>query len=171
MTEDKIHKINYTLNQLGKRILPQYFYEMSPDKMNQWQNQICRQSHVIAAHFLNRWLNTPVQNYEIKFYESKFFDPVLSMEYDHSWLWIRSWNGPRETFICDIARVAQHIGFVSSDMNTPETFLKGDKEVPGERKSFEWQKLLQEKEYYTGLTGLFIVSAIETRMRNCKLNF
>jgi len=47
--------------------------------------------------------------------------------------------------------------------------LTWDKEIQGERKSFNWKELIQQKEYYTQLTGSFIIPAIEQRMRQCNL--
>ena len=169
MNEKEIYKYNYVLNQLGKRILPQYFYEMNPGKMNQWKNQICRQSHILACYFLDQWLNGDKPNWDIKFYESKFWDPNLDKEYDHSWVYITNWTGPRESYLCDIARVSTHIGFVKATQNNPDSFLVWDKEIQGERKPFNWKELIQQKEYYTHLTGSFIVPAIEQRIKQCNL--
>mgnify|MGYP003440232182 CR=1 FL=1 len=170
ITEKNLDILNYICHQLGKRILPQYFYEKNPDLMNKWQNQICRQSHVITSYFLNKWLNKDSLKFNINFYESIFRDEFTLINYDHSWIFISSINNPKECYICDIARISSHIGFVKSNSNDPDLFLK-DKEYKKMRKSYDYNELLKLNEYYTNIKGIDIVKDIEERLTKCRLNY
>lgn len=167
MNEETIHKYNYILNQLGKRILPQYFYVASPEKSNLWQNQICRQSHVVACYFLDKWLNSNGKSYNVEFFES-IFKGNLNGIYDHSWVFITNINDLNDTYLCDIARVSEHIGFVKS-LNTPDIHLKEDKEIIEKRKSFDFKNQLKEREYYSNKTGVELIQDIENRLEQCRL--
>lgn len=170
MIEEKdIYKLNYVLNQLGKRILPQYFYEKSPEKMVQWQNQICKQSHVIASYFLNKWLNEDFINYNIEFFEGIFKDNVTGDMYNHSWVYIESISNSKDCYICDIARISQHIGFRKTTSNNPGLFIT-DEEFLDKRRAYSWKELLKQKEYYTSLIGSEVVNEIENRLTQNRLN-
>lgn len=169
LKKEEIYHYNYVLNQLGKRILPQYFYSKNPTSMDLWQNQICRQSHVIAAHYLDKWLNRNEElNYNIQFCESIFKDLITGSFYDHSWVWVESIT-QEDAYLCDIARVSGHIGFVRAVRNHPDDYLQ-DEEVTNKRlDKIDYKKLLEEGEYYTGIKGSEILKDIDQRLENCRL--
>lgn len=163
--KEELHSYNYILNQLGKRILPQYFYEQNPEEMVKWQNQICRQSHVIAAYLLNKWLNPDGElNYNIEFCESIFQDHVTQEIYDHSWVYVENIYDIDDSYICDIARVSEHIGFVKAGSNTPDIFINDD-EYPERRQKPSWETLMEEPEYYTKKKGSEFMKDIEERLK------
>jgi hypothetical protein len=166
MNTMKRYDINYVLNQLGKRILPQYFYEMNPRMMSTWQNQICRQAHVIACYYLYQWLG---DDYHVQFYESIFIDSHTNNKYDHSWCFITNKTDPDDNYLCDIARVSEHIGFIRSRENDPSRYISDD-EIVSERKTFDWKQMIKDKEYYTGKRGLDIIEDIDKRLIECRLS-
>lgn len=162
--KENIYEYNYVLNQLGKRILPQYFYEVNPREMIRWQNQICRQSHIIAAYFLDKWLNKDILEYNVEFCESIFTDKVTGLQYDHSWVFVQSISDEDDCYICDIARISEHIGFKKWSHNRPDDLIS-DEEALEERKIFSWESLMKENEYYTGIPGTQIVMEIEDKLK------
>lgn len=169
LNEKEIYKYNYILNQLGKRILPQFFYEKDPKKMIYWQNQICRQSHVISAYFIDKWLNPGNElNYNVRFYESVFKDRITNDFYDHSWVFIESISDEKDRYICDIARISEHIGFKPVTNNDPDIFLS-DSEIKKHRKFFDFRLLLEYNEYYSNMYGKDLVFEIEERLKRNRL--
>jgi hypothetical protein len=169
LSKEEVYKYNYILNQLGKRILPQFFYEKSPEKMIYWQNQICRQCHVISAYFIDKWLNPGNElNYNVRFYESIFKDKVTKAVYDHSWVFIESRLYPKDRYICDIARISEHIGFRPVEDNNPDMFLL-DSELKNARQFFDFRVLLEDIEYYSNMYGKDLVCEIEERLKANRL--
>lgn len=169
MTNKKIYRLNYVLNQIGKRILPYYFYNANPIMMSQWQNQICRQTHVICSYLLSEWLNKNGPNYRVQFFESEFIDDYTKEIYDHSWVFVSKIGNPNECYICDVARVSAHIGFKQSQQgNNPDQFLD-DKEIKSSRKTFEWMLMMSQREFYTGKLGWDIVEDVVKRLAEDRL--
>lgn len=164
LNKEDVYKYNYILNQLGKRILPQYFYEVNPQEMIKWQNQICRQSHIIAAYFLDKWLNADILEYNVEFCESIFIDKVTGAKYDHSWVFVQSISDDNDCYICDIARISEHIGFKPWSHNRPDDLIS-DEELLEQRVSYNWESLLEGKEHYTASSGKEIIKEIENRLK------
>lgn len=170
LTKKQIYNVNYVLNQLSKRILPIYFYAASKEKMNQWQNQICLQSHVIAAYYFDKYFNQN-NDFTIHLIEGFFTDSMTGTKYNHSWLWITNNDiSSNESYLCDIARVSAHIGFIEASSNHPSKYIS-DKEIPKERINHNWKKLLQSKEYYTDKPGSEIIKDLDQMLFDSKLSF
>lgn len=167
MDNNEIYEYNYVLNQLGKRIFPQFFYERNPDLMDKWQNQICRQSHILVSYYLDTWLNTnDKKGYKIEFYEGIFIDTVTKGQYDHSWVYIKNIYNEKEQYICDIARISEHIGFKPCIENNPSLFISDQLILI---KKIDWKSMINKKEYYTGLTGNEIINFIDKRLKQSNL--
>jgi len=171
LNKKEIYKLNFILNFLGKRLLPEYFYEKSPALMNKWSHQICRQAHVISCYFIDKWLNKDRDiNYNVQFCESWFTDSVTKKNYDHSWVFISNVSNPKDCYICDIARISAHIGFIKSPVgNFPDNYID-DVEIPQKRLGLDFNMLLQEREYYTSKKGIEIIEDIENRLKENKLD-
>jgi hypothetical protein len=170
LSKEQVYTYNYILNQLGKRILPQFFYEKNPSMMSKWQHQICRQSHIIAAHYLNKWLNKDGElNYNIQFCESIFKDTITEQNYDHSWVWVESISEEMDNYLCDIARVSAHIGFTRSLRNMPGDYLQDVEFVERRLDKIDYLRMMEEKEYYTRITGKEIINEIDKRLKDANL--
>ena len=167
MTDLQLYHFNYVLNQLSKRILPIYFYNHNKAKMCEWQNQICLQSHVIAAYYIKKHF----PKYFIWLCEGIFVDNVMKVQYNHSWLWIEDTEKHNDnTYLCDIARVSAHIGLIKSKYNRPDEYIL-DKELFHLRRQHSWRDLMNDKEYYTGKTGQEIIKDIDQMLIDAKLSF
>ena len=179
--EDFLYRYNYVFNQLGKRILPQFFWEVNPDEMLKWQNQICRQTHMIVAGLLYKWIPKEllVSRRDIRVYESVFTDAHLGKDYDHSWIWLSlDWEDldtgrtTEKSYLCDVARISEHIGFADASVkkNLPELWLLRDIEKTEKRKLLPFRELLGHPEFYSGVIGWELVDIIEDRLRDFKLH-
>lgn len=175
LNKEQIYTYNYVLNQLGKRILPIYFYNKNKELFSKWQNQICLQSHTLACYYLNKWLNSDILQYNIQLCEGIFIDAHTNQEYNHSWVYISNISDEgdeidTDRYICDIARISDHIGFQEVIDNNPERLLKTDRELIERRKYHNWELFLEENEYYTHKKGKDIIPEINNMLKEAKLN-
>lgn len=174
LTKEQLYTYNYVLNQLGKRILPIYFYNKNAKVFSNWQNQICLQSHTLACYYLNKWLNSNTLEYNIQLCEGQFIDAHTKQQYNHSWVYISNITDEEDEYdtdryICDIARISDHIGFQEVIDNSPERLLKSDREIIELRKYHNWKLFLQENEYYTNKKGIDIIPEIDNMLKEARL--
>jgi len=163
-----LHLANHVLCLLGKRILPIYFYSHNPEEMNRWQHNICRQAHILCYMYLYLWFG---KDYDLSFYESIFEETVTKSRYDHSWVFLQHKRDDSLMYLCDVARVSEHIGLKRTASNNPECFLKGSREITEERRRIDVENVyMVSNEYYTGKTVQEIFEEVTMLLYHARAN-
>lgn len=148
-------QLTHSLMLLGKRIVPTFFNEYSPQRFKKWQYNACRQTAIVVAQYLSELDN--FKDRDIQVWEGNFFDEALG-QYDHAWVYINDTDNESGLFV-DVSRVTYPCVVRWMDgmpSNIGEMFsLLADRRLGTvhelNRIMVDWKPILEENEYYTGL--------------------
>lgn len=190
ISSTSLMKLQHIFNLIGRRIVPCYFFTHNRTEYLKWQFNACRQTGLICAYFLDK-LATNINsceptNFNVQLYDG-YFTSMFDKEYNHAWAFMSRGDEFAKGLLVDVARVTYPNLFVWNTINTPARLLEQSTTTPwdvasgGEdirifedlkkRTRLDWYTMLDEKEYFTGKTGLEICKDIELLLQAYSIDF
>lgn len=166
-----IEKTEFTLNIFCKRILPGYLFLKNPELFLKWQGNICKQAALLNTFVINHFVG---DDYTVEAYEG-FFESELG-QYNHCWNYLVHKTNPEKNIICDFTSTINYFDYCAQNnpiahipINSNSVVNNNDNISLFSFEKLDINKLLEEKEYFTGLSSAQIISDLTKLLQIAKL--
>ncbi len=151
MQKTDLNELERIMKNIFMPILKLMLKNSNPELFKKWGGNFCRQTAILGCHVLSKI----APEYQWEAWDGNFKDIIEATEVKYNHAWIYGLNKLGHGMFIDLSRQHHENVFskVKSNQRPPE--------IPGydymeelNRTKIDWKKSLEDKEYYTGLTGL-----------------